>query len=84
MHKIISSLQNSFIKELVQLKEKSRVRKKTNRFVIEGQREISLAIKGAYEIETILFDASIISEETIQNLMNDDTIELIEYNDWSD
>ena len=43
MHKKISSLQNPLIKELVQLKEKSRVRKKSGTFLLEGQREIELA-----------------------------------------
>lgn len=79
MHKQITSTQNSYIKELVQLKEKSRIRKKTQTFLIEGLREISLAIKGNYEIETILVDASIISEDDINKLLNNQTdIELIE------
>ena len=46
MIKQISSIQNPLIKELYQLKEKSRARKKTARFLIEGKREISLALKG--------------------------------------
>ena len=46
MVKTISSLQNPFIKQLIQLKEKSKLRKKTGLFVIEGKRELSLAIKG--------------------------------------
>ena len=53
MVKTISSLQNPFIKQLVQLKEKSKLRKKTGLFVIEGKREASLAIKGNYSIETL-------------------------------
>lgn len=78
MLKKITSLQNPIIKELLQLKEKSRVRKKTNRFIIEGQREIILAIEGNYQIETIMFDASIISIEDVQGFTDFDTIELIE------
>ena len=53
--KEIKSIQNQYIKELAQLKDKSRERKKTGLFLIEGKREISLALKGGYEIETILF-----------------------------
>ena len=68
MNKEITSVQNSYIKELLQLKEKSRVRKKTQTFLIEGFREISLAITGNYEIETILVDNSIISAELIEQL----------------
>ncbi|MFK5878123.1 MAG: RNA methyltransferase [Flavobacteriaceae bacterium] len=76
--KQVNSIQNPFIKRLVQLKEKSRVRKKTNQFIIEGQREISLAIKGNYEIERILFDSKIISIEVIEKLINTNNTELIE------
>jgi len=78
MIKQISSIQNPLIKELFQLKEKSRIRKKTGRFLIEGKREISLAIKGKYEIETILFDPSIITLEIIKEILDPSTIELIE------
>lgn len=68
MFKQITSPQNSFIKELVQLKEKSRIRKKTNTFIIEGLREITLAIKGGYEITTIMADSSIIYQEDFETL----------------
>lgn len=78
MHKFISSTQNAMIKEVVQLKEKSRARKSTKQFIIEGKRELSLAVKGGYEIERILFDSKIISIEVIEKLMNTDNTELIE------
>jgi RNA methyltransferase, TrmH family len=52
--KQITSVQNPYIKSLVQLQEKAKVRKQTGTFLIEGQREIELAVKGGYEIETIL------------------------------
>jgi TrmH family RNA methyltransferase len=52
--KQITSVQNPYIKSLVQLQEKAKVRKQTGTFLIEGQREIELALKGGYEIETIL------------------------------
>jgi len=80
MHKQITSAQNPYIKELVQLKDKSRIRKKTNTFLIEGLREISLAIQGGYQLQTILVVNSIINDEKINNLINtiDSTIEIIE------
>ena len=53
--KEITSIQNPLIKQLVQLRDKSRERRKSGTFLIEGQREISLAIKGGYKLETILF-----------------------------
>jgi TrmH family RNA methyltransferase len=36
------------------LQEKAKIRKQTGTFLVEGQREIELAIKGGYELETIL------------------------------
>lgn len=53
--KQITSIQNPFVKNLVLLQDKAKVRKQLGLFVIEGQREIELAIKGGYEVETLLF-----------------------------
>ncbi|MHB1147307.1 MAG: TrmH family RNA methyltransferase [Lutibacter sp.] len=69
MHKQITSVQNSYIKELVQLKEKSRLRKQTQTFLIEGLREIALAIQGNYTIQTILAATKIIQEGEIEKLL---------------
>ncbi|WP_353778569.1 TrmH family RNA methyltransferase [Winogradskyella sp. 3972H.M.0a.05] len=77
MHKIITSTQNSFIKQLVQLKEKSRERKKSGTFLIEGKRELSLAIKGGYTIETLLFVPDLFSE-TEANALSRYNIDCIE------
>lgn len=68
--KLISSSQNPFIRQLVQLKDKSRERKKTGLFLIEGVREISLALKGGYELETLLFNPELFSEEQLNHLTN--------------
>ena len=53
--KQIQSLQNTFIKNILKLQEKSRERKKQQLFVIEGKREIELAFKGQFEIDSLLF-----------------------------
>jgi len=66
--KEITSVQNKLVKELFQLREKSRLRKKTNTFLIEGQREISLAVKGSYEIEKIFFVPDLFSVEQLDEL----------------
>lgn len=50
------------------LQEKSKARKQTGTFLIEGQREIELAQKGGYEIETILFLPEICSENEARKL----------------
>ena len=52
--KQITSAQNPYIKSLVLLQEKAKARKQSGTFLIEGMREIELAIKGNYEIETVL------------------------------
>jgi TrmH family RNA methyltransferase len=77
VHKTIVSLNNLLVKHLIQIKEKSRERKKTGLFLIEGQREIGLAAKGNYELETILFNPEIISINQI-NLITNPQVDLIE------
>lgn len=68
--KEITSIQNSYIKNLLKLQEKSRERKKQGLFLIEGKREISLAIAANYEFENILFLENFISEDEILHLFN--------------
>ena len=79
--KQITSIQNPLIKEIIQLQEKSRVRKKKGLFIIEGYREISLAIKAKYFIESILFCDDIISSNKIEEILNsslNQDVEIIE------
>lgn len=77
MIKSISSPQNPLIKQLILLKEKSRERKKTGLFLIEGKRELSLAIKGGYKIKTLLFFPDLFSESEAK-AMSSYGIEIIE------
>ncbi|GAA4281161.1 TrmH family RNA methyltransferase [Gaetbulibacter aestuarii] len=63
--KQITSTQNSYIKHLVQLRDKSRERKKTGHFIIEGQRELGLALKGGYSLDKVLYFPELISLETL-------------------
>ncbi len=63
---------------MVLLQEKAKNRKQTGTFLIEGKREISLALKGGYEIETILFYPEICTEIEAKKISN--TPELIEIN----
>ncbi len=77
--KQITSIQNTFIKSLVLLQEKSKSRKQSGTFLIEGKREIELAIKGDYELETILFLPDLISKDQINKLSNN-SFDLIEIN----
>ena len=70
MIKEISSLQNDLVKEIIQLQEKSRIRKQKGRFIIEGHREISLAIEGGYDIEQFLFCEEIIDRSILEQLLS--------------
>jgi RNA methyltransferase, TrmH family len=63
--KQISSPTNSLIKEIVLLGDKAKVRKETSKFVVEGLREIALAVKGGYELKTIVFNPTIVQYNTI-------------------
>jgi TrmH family RNA methyltransferase len=74
--KQITSIQNPFIKSLVLLQEKSKARKQSGIFLIEGKREIEIAMKGGYEVETILFLPELISVVEARKLSK--SAELIE------
>jgi len=74
--KQITSAQNPFIKSLVQLQEKAKVRRQTGTFLIEGKREIELAQKGGYELETVLFLKALIDSETLTLFKANEYIEI--------
>lgn len=67
MRKSITSLQNPIIKNLLLLQRKSRERRKTGLFVIEGKREITLAIQGGYQLQTLFF----VEDEQVENTISD-------------
>lgn len=71
--KQITSSQNPFIKSLVILQEKAKARKQSGTFLIEGIREIELALKGNYELETILFLPELISEQQLAKITKNRT-----------
>ncbi|YCO56706.1 RNA methyltransferase [Psychroserpens sp. MEBiC05023] len=73
MHKHIKSTQNPLVKQVLLLKEKSRERKKTGLFIIEGQRELMLASKANYKIKTILFYPELVSETSLLEYVSSDT-----------
>ncbi len=75
--KRITSTQNPLVKQILVLKEKSRERRKSGLFVIEGQRELQLAVEANYKIEKVLFYPDLISETSVNNLV-DGTTEHIE------
>ena len=57
------------VKEITLIKEKSRWRKKSGLFVVEGKREVEMALKGGYTLKHVFFYADIISSDEIHELM---------------
>lgn len=68
--KEITSVQNTLIKEIVLLREKSRNRKKQGVFIIEGKREVELAIRGKYELQVLLYQKDMFSEDDLAEFLN--------------
>jgi RNA methyltransferase, TrmH family len=60
----ISSVQNPGIKNLLQLAEKSRVRRQQNLFIIEGAREIARAKESNFRFESCYFCPEILTRQS--------------------
>jgi TrmH family RNA methyltransferase len=73
MHPPITSHQNPKIKNVLAL-EKARERKEQNVFVLEGIKELSLAIEGGYGINTVFFCPQIISVESILKVVKEENL----------
>lgn len=69
MNKYIESLQNPLVKQIINLQKKSRDRRKTGHFVIEGVRELNIALQSGYSIKTVLFCKEVAPEFTISDLL---------------
>jgi RNA methyltransferase, TrmH family len=79
MAKFITSLQNPLIKNVLLLSEKPRARKEQHRIVIEGLREIRLAIMSGFSITDLLYTPELVSPADLQSLMpHDKSIETTE------
>ncbi len=70
MIKQISSLQNPLVKRLLQLQEKSRNRRKEGVFLVEGVREIQLAIKGSYYCEAVFYCDALFPAVKVKDLIS--------------
>jgi len=71
--KEIHSIQNPTIKSILKLQDKSRERKKSGQFIIEGKREISLALKGGYTLTMVLFCEGVITLNELQEFITAQT-----------
>jgi RNA methyltransferase, TrmH family len=68
MPKFISSLHNPLIKNVLLLQEKPRVRKDQNRIIIEGLREIHLAVMSGFRITDLFVAPQLIAETELEPL----------------
>ena len=68
--KEITSTQNPLIKKIALLTEKSRERKKQSLGVVEGAREIRIALQGGYTVTTLLYYPDIFTEKQLKELLN--------------
>jgi len=77
MNKKLTSINNKEVKGFYQLTLKAKHRKISNTFLIEGLREIKLAMKNDWQIKQLLFCPKIISEEDLDKSFKNE-IEKIE------
>ena len=68
----ITSTNNSYIKNLLKLQEKARERNKQGLFIIEGKREITIAINANYAFDVVLFYPRLITEKEVVQLFRTD------------
>lgn len=73
MHFKITSTQNPKVKSLLSL-EKPRERRKQGLFIIEGVKEIRMALDAGYKIGNLFFCDEIISHEDLEPLGTDDKL----------
>lgn len=67
--KRVTSIHNPTIKKYLTLREKARDRKKLGLFVLEGKRELELALKKGYSIETLFYCPDIITNSETLSLI---------------
>ena len=78
MYTKISSFQNPQIKKLIKLQTKARERKKSGLFVLEGKRELLLALQANYSILQIFFTADLFDINSIKDSIGKSDIYEIE------
>ena len=74
---MISSIRNPLVKKLLLLQEKARERKKIGCFIVEGLREVELARKAGYTLQTLLFCPEILSPSSLIISSNLSTVQTL-------
>jgi TrmH family RNA methyltransferase len=65
----VTSLQNPFVRKVLSLRLKSRERRSTGLFVLEGERELRMAAEGGYVIETVIYCPGILQGPAVDHIM---------------
>ena len=68
MDREIKSINNDLVKFFLQLQSKSRLRKREGLFVVEGRREIELAMDSGHRFRTFFYCEEIIPSQSLQTL----------------
>lgn len=69
--KEVSSVKNPLIKEVISFIESSKARRASERFIVEGLRELSRALESGWILETILYDPSRTSINELTKLIKE-------------
>lgn len=75
--KHISSIQNPLVKQVLLLKNKSKERRSTGLFVIEGIRELQLALEAGYIIETLCYCEALTPLDRLPKVANSAHVNVI-------
>lgn len=73
----ITSTANPRVREVVLLGEKSRYRRESGLFTVEGRREISACLKGGFVPRTVFYCPQIIPEAEVAGLFGDASAEFV-------
>ena len=80
MTKVITSVQNPLIKNILALTAKARERREQGLFVAEGLRETAMALAAGFEAEALLYDPAHTSAQDLSSLPESDPTVWIETN----
>jgi TrmH family RNA methyltransferase len=66
--KLITSLKNPLVREILELQEKSRERNRQGRIVVEGRKEISLAAQAGVPFVRVVYQPELIGTDEVRRL----------------
>ena len=76
MNKRITSSENKEIKYIIKLVNKSRLRRESKSFAVEGKRELEMAYSNGYLIKKIYCNPNIVDPKAIKSKYNSEIIEV--------